>query len=200
MKRFVFAASVLVSSVCAFAQHEVGSLTFQPKVGLNIANYTGEDDTDPRYGLAAGAEFEYQVSKMLGLSAGVVYSMQGAKQSGTYDGIKAAATMMTDYVNLPVMANIYVAKGIALKFGVQPAFNVRSDYEVSAQGISVSGSLSQFGIDINSFDFAIPVGLSFENSNVVLDARYNIGVMKMVDGDDTKNSVFQFTFGYKFSL
>ena len=51
-----------------------------------------------------------------------------------------------------------------------------------------------------SFDFAIPVGLSFENSNVVLDARYNIGVMKMVDGDDTKNSVFQFTFGYKFSL
>jgi hypothetical protein len=28
----------------------------------------------------------------------------------------------------------------------------------------------------------------------------HIGVMKMVDGDDTKNSVFQFTFGYKFSL
>ena len=200
MKRFVFAASVLMSSACALAQHEVGTLTIQPKAGLNIANYTNSGGSDPRYGLAVGAELEYQITKMFSMSAGALYSMQGAKESGMANGIRAKATAMTDYINMPIMANIHVGKGIALKFGIQPAFNVRADYEVSAQGITVSGSLSDFGVDINSFDFAIPVGLSFENSNVVLDARYNIGVMKMVDGDDTKNSVFQFTFGYKFSL
>lgn len=200
MKKFILLASVLVSSACALAQHEVGSLTIQPKAGLNIANYTNSGGSDPRYGLAAGAEFEYQITKMFSMSAGALYSMQGAKESGMANGIRAKVTAITDYINMPIMANIHVGKGIALKFGIQPAFNVRADYEVSAQGISVSGSLSQFGIDINSFDFAIPVGLSFENSNVVLDARYNIGVMKMVDGDDTKNSVFQFTVGYKFSL
>ena len=77
---------------------------------------------------------------------------------------------------------------------------MNSGYTASAQGIDVSGSLSDFGVDINSFDFAIPVGLSYEYKNFVIDGRYNIGVMKMVDNDDSKNSVFQFTIGYKFNM
>ena len=36
--------------------------------------------------------------------------------------------------------------------------------------------------------------------NVCLDARYNIGVTKVMDGTDSKNSVFQVTLGYKFKL
>ncbi len=71
---------------------------------------------------------------------------------------------------------------------------------VSSQGITVSGSLSDLGVDIKSFDFAISIGLSYEWNNIVFDARYNLGVTKMVDNDDTKNSVFQFTVGYKFKL
>ena len=38
-------------------------------VGLNIANYTDSNDPDPRIGFAAGAEFEYQITKMFSLSA-----------------------------------------------------------------------------------------------------------------------------------
>lgn len=200
MKKFFFVASIMMASVSVFAQHEVGSLTIQPKVGLNIANYTGSDDSDPRIGLAAGAEFEYQITNLFSMSAGVLYSMQGAKATETVQGVKANVTSKTDYINIPILANIYVAKGFALKFGIQPAFNVKSDYEVSAQGVSVSGSLSDLGVDIKSFDFAIPVGLSYEYKNFVVDGRYNIGVTKMVDNDDSKNSVFQFTVGYKFNL
>ena len=49
---------------------------------------------------------------------------------------------------------------------------------------------------------SIPVGLSYEYANVVLDARYNWGVTKVADlGDNSpKNSVFQITLGYKFDL
>ncbi|MBR4454439.1 MAG: outer membrane beta-barrel protein [Bacteroidales bacterium] len=61
-------------------------------------------------------------------------------------------------------------------------------------------SLSELGIDTNSFDFSVPVGLSYEYKNFVLDGRYNIGVTKIVDGDDSKNRVFQITLGYKFKL
>ena len=200
MKKLFLVASVLMLSVGAFTQHEVGSLTIQPKVGLNIANYTDSDDSDPRIGLAAGAEFEYQITEMFSLSAGLIYSMQGAKESATEQGVKVKMTAKTDYINIPILANIYVAKGFALKLGIQPGFNVNSSYTASAQGIDVSGSLSDLGVDIKSFDFAIPVGLSYEFNNVVIDGRYNIGVTKMVDNDDSKNSVFQFTVGYKFSL
>ena len=45
---------------------------------------TDADDADPRIGLAAGAEFEYGLTDNIGLSAGVLYSMQGFKT--TEDG------------------------------------------------------------------------------------------------------------------
>jgi len=67
---------------------------------------------------------------------------------------------------------------------------------------------------MKTFDFAIPVGLSYEYQNFVFDARYNFGVTKVFDNaksdwlglgvnmGDAKvhNSVFQFTIGYKFAL
>lgn len=200
MKKMFLIASALILTVGVFAQHEAGTLTVQPKIGMNIANYTGSDDTDPRIGLAVGTEFEYQLTKMFSLSAGLLYSMQGAKESGTTNGIKVEVTSKTDYINIPIMANIYVVQGLALKLGIQPAFNVNASYTASTQGIDISASLSDFGIEVKPFDFAIPVGLSYEFSNFVIDGRYNIGVTKMVENDDSKNSVFQFTLGYKFNL
>lgn len=200
MKKLLIIASILMSSVSAFAQHEVGSLTIQPKVGMNIATFTDSDGIDPRIGLVAGAEFEYQLTKMLGLSGGLLYSMQGAKDSDSSMGVKVNTTIKTDYINIPILANIYVANGFALKFGIQPAFNVNSSYTASTQGVDVSGSLSDLGVDIKSFDFAIPLGLSYEYKNFVIDGRYNLGVTKMVEHDDSKHSVFQFTVGYKFGL
>ena len=40
MKKVLLSAALLLSSVAMFAQHEVGTLTIQPKAGLNIANVT----------------------------------------------------------------------------------------------------------------------------------------------------------------
>lgn len=56
--------------------------------------------------------------------------------------------------------------------------------------------------EAKTVDFSIPVGLSYEFPTVpiVIDARYNWGLTKVVDGGDSKNSVFQFTLGYKFDL
>ena len=203
MKRMFFIASALILSVGAFAQHEEGTLTVQPKIGLNIANYTGSDDTDPRIGLVAGAEFEYQLTKMFSLSASLLYSMQGAKESGTTEGMKVEVTSKTDYINIPIMANIYVIHGLALKLGIQPAFNVNASYTASTQGIDVSASLSDFGVEVKSFDFAIPVGLSYEYRNIVLDARYFFGLTKIdkTDNPDTaRNQYLSITLGYKFHL
>ena len=49
------------------------------------------------------------------------------------------------------------------------------------------------------FDLAIPLGISYEYQHFVLDVRYNLGLIGTVtDIDDTyRNSVFQFSLGYK---
>ncbi len=200
MKKLVLLATVFMASATAFAQREVGSLTILPKVGLNIANLTDTDDADPRLGLAFGAEFEYQFTNKFSLSAGALYSMQGAKSSTNEDGVNAKMTAKMDYINIPILANVYVADGLAVKVGIQPGFNVSSKYKVSAQGMDVSGSLSDMDIDIKALDFSIPIGVSYEIDNFVIDGRYNLGVTKVADDADSKNSVFQFPVGYRFDL
>ena len=194
MKKMFLTAAMMLASVATFAQNAVGQITIQPKVGLNIANVTDADDADARIGLAAGAEFEYGVTDMIGVSAGLVYSMQGYKFSeGNVD-----TTVKLDYLNVPILANVYVAPGLAVKLGVQPGFKLSSKVKMEGSGISIEGESDDDGV--TGFDLAIPVGVSYQYQNIVLDARYNWGVTKVFDDVDSKNSVFQITLGYKFSL
>ena len=50
--------------------------------------------------------------------------------------------------------------------------------------------------------FSIPIGISGEYNNFVLDARYNIGITKVNKyGDNSQRSdLFVVTIGYKFQL
>ena len=189
----------MLASVGAYAQHAVGSITLQPKVGINTANVTDAKDTDPRVGLAAGLEAEYQVTDLLSLSAGAIYSQQGYKRDWSENRIDYSITGKLDYINVPILANVYVTKGLAVKLGLQPGFKVSSKYDnketVAGHTVKTSGD-----IDAKSVDFSIPVGVSYEYANFQLDARYNWGLTKIAKGSDDKNSVIQITLGYKFAL
>lgn len=193
MKKLFLAVVAMMVSATTFAQNEVGQLTIQPKVGVNIANITEAVGADPRIGLAAGAEFEYGITDNIGLSAGVLYSMQGAKASEE----SVDYTLKLDYLNVPILANFYVAKGLALKLGVQPGFKLSSKVKGEASGVTAELEVED---GVKSIDLSIPVGLSYQYQNIVFDARYNWGVTKIVDDADSKHSVFQITVGYKFSL
>lgn len=177
MKKIIMIAAMLVAVVCANAQNEEGQLTLMPKAGINLATYSGDDGAKMRIGPVGGVELEYGLSDNFGLACGVLYSMQGAKVDGTDMKIDA------HYINVPILAQYYVIDGLAIKAGVQPGFCVSSDWN-----------------DPNVFDLSIPVGLSYEISRFVIDARYNIGVTKILDGFTDKNSVIQFTLGYKLEL
>lgn len=204
MKKLILMAAMVLASAATYAQHAVGTMTFQPKVGVNIADLTSYGDPDVRIGLAAGVEAEYQASDIFSISGGLLYSMQGAKHStGTsFMGISASGDVTTklDYINIPILANVYVAKGLAVKLGIQPAFKVNSSVSGSYNVAGYTGDTEEYDINAEDFDFSIPVGMSYEFNNVVLDARYNWGVTKVFEGSDSKNSVFQITLGYKFEL
>ena len=95
------------------------------------------------------------------------------------------------------MANFYLFKGFALKAGIQPGINLSSKIDGGKMSVDMDEA-------VNTFDFAIPVGLSYEFYNFVIDARYTFGVTKVFDQDvidlDSKNLTFQLSLGYKFSL
>ncbi len=199
MKKTSLVALLLFTCVSLFAQQEKGVFTVQPKIGLNIANYRNAGDTDPRVGLAVGLESEYQINHLFGIAVGVLYSMQGDKETDFYNGHTAKVTDKFAYINVPIVLNLYVVKGLAFKMGVQPAFNITSDFEMKSYGRTLKGDYSDV-LDVNAFDLSIPFGLSYEYKNIVIDGRYNLGVTEIVKEENVKNSVFQFTLGYKFKL
>ncbi len=195
MKKLVLLASMLLAFVSVKAQSEVGAFSLRPTVGMNIGFMTNADGSDPRVGLVVGAELEYQATDVFAISGGLLYSQQGAKMNDMdIDG-----TMKLDYINVPILANFYVAKGFAFKAGIQPGFNVNDKAKASGSGASVEMGLGDLS---KGFVLAVPIGLSYEFSNIQLDARFNWGVTHAIsDSYDSCNSnAFMITLGYKFSL
>ena len=190
MKKIFMMAVMAVAALTANAQQEAGTFSLQPKVGLNVTTITG-DAWKAKAGFTAGVEGMYQATEKFGVSAAVMYSMQGAKVKNATD-----AKFNYGYINIPILANYYVVKGLAIKAGIQPGFMVSAKAKQGDTSVNIKDNCKKF-------DFAIPVGVSYEIANVVIDARYNIGLTKTMKGDGvkkTKNSVFQFTVGYKFAL
>ena len=213
MKKLLVMAAMVLSSVGAFAQYSAGDITIQPKIGLNVADVSNFDNSKTRAGLTVGVEGEYHANNWLGISAGVMYSQQGVRREtngeinvGDFSGNGSLKqTYKLDYINIPILANFYVAKGLALKAGIQPAFNVnhklKREVTINSQSADAEVSLN----DIKSFDFSFPVGISYEYCGFTLDARANFSITDISkndsnDSNSSKNEVLQLTFGYKFKL
>ena len=192
MKKMMMIAVMAVMCLTANAQkmrHGAGQITIQPMVGFSVGTFRGEytsgtiTGNEARVGLAIGAEAEYYTTTdWLSLSAAVKYEQLGWEW-------KNANTVKLDYIDIPLMANFYVAKGFALKIGLQPGFLVNDN----ANG------------ECKSFNFSIPVGLSYEFKNgITLDLRggYSLTRVDKFDGNDLKyyTDGGSLTIGYKFEL
>ncbi len=207
-------AAMMLMSIGAFAQNEVGQITLKPTVGLNIATMTKFDYKKTRPGVIAGVEAEYGVAEKFGVTAGLFYSMQGVKQDWSESESVAnvvvsggaKATYKLDYLNIPILAQYYVIPGLAVKAGIQPGFCISKKYDaegnvtIAGQNIFSESEKGKIEDGIKSFQFAIPVGLSYEYQSFVLDARYNIYATKAIKDADSRHSVFTISLGYKFAL
>ena len=201
MKTWILTAVALLTSVVAEAQHREGTFTVQPKVGLNVSTLTDAQKTiaDACFGMEA----EYMFTNIFSLSAGVMVSNQGGK----YDEAGLSYTADLDYANIPIMANVYVLSGLALKAGIQPGFRMKAKAKTDNGTYDLDEYYKMIGWlfpeepKVNKFDLAIPVGISYEYENVVLDARYSWGLLKVENiGSAYYNRVFEVTLGYKFEL
>lgn len=205
MKKFFTAAVIALVSLTASAQTpEKGDISLTPMLGVTYGGFTSYEfqgasstpDRDGQIGFTLGAELGVMANDWFKASVGVQYINSSVKF-----GWQENNKLKNDYLAIPVLANFYVANGFAIKAGVQPAFLLSS--KIGSDDIKDG---------INSFDFTIPVGLSYEFSNIVLDARYNIGVQNFIKSDkligvssstgftSLSNGYATITVGYKFNL
>lgn len=229
MKKITTFIVALLASVGVFAQPEAGTFSITPKFGATITSITGNSyqasykldkvinttiEGGITTGCVAGAEASYQVSKLFAVTAGLLFTQQGKERNGYYRGEDLSITDKSkcrlSYLNVPILANVYVVKGLAVKVGIQPGFllSAKNKYNVDATGLAATFDKHNT-VNVKDYfkkvDFSIPVGLSYEFFNVIIDARYNWGLTKInsekekVD-ESCRNSVFQLTVGYKINL
>ena len=200
MKKLFFTAAVVMCSLTAFAQTKEGTFSIQPKAGINISNLSNKDNAKVKVGFTAGAEAEYQLTKQLSLSAGAMFSTQGAKSTTVFQEVDIKNTMEFDYINVPILANYYSIEGLAVKLGIQPGFNIVAKRKRTDGVDKVSENLKDLGVDVRKVDISIPIGVSYEFNDFVVDARFNLGLTEVADLVKSKNRVFQITFGYQIDL
>jgi hypothetical protein len=200
MKKILFTAVMAMMTIVTHAQNtqrETGSFTLQPMLGASFGYVTGDwaselgEKKKLIAGIVVGVEGEYYAANWLGISAGMNYAMQGWR----FDYEEVSVVTRLNYLNFPVLANIYVVKGLALKTGVQFGCLLNAKNRKNGEDFNIKD-------DCNKFCFSIPLGLSYESGNFVFDARYNFAISNAINiaNERKRSQLIQLTFGYKFAL
>ena len=154
------------------------------KAGGNIATLAGAEGVSSKFGFHVGGIIEFKFSDKFSLQPELLYSTQGASSSAD-----SSYKINFNYLNVPVMFKYFVAEGISLEAGPQA-------------GVAVTLEDSE-GTDLELTHETVDYGLNFGGgyelpSGLFAQVRYYFGLMNISINDDYKNSVIQFSLGYKF--
>ena len=216
MKKTILLCAMAIAVLGAQAQGKEsqpkrGTFSFTPQVGVTWAKQTN---------VAA-----YKATTDWAFSLGLFYTQAGSKYKDFEEKIFAEGqqrpALVTGhaftnqhhtfgYITVPVMAHYYVAQGFAVKAGVelgllttakrewdQTEFTVNNETNVTTYGKPQSCEMD-LKDEAKSVMLALPVGVSYEYEQVVLDARYHFPLTKAMETIDTRNRLFTLTVGYRF--
>ena len=229
MRRLFLLCLFVLTLFGAQAQPKWGTWSVVPHVGVSFANltkdaiylpYNGTSHSQTRIGFSGGADVYYQLTDKLALSGGVAYTQAGCNFKDIPADLSARSGTVfhdsyfnLDYVDVPLLAHVYISKGLAFSLGCQPSFLTKATAHAEMQGYETDGK-GGIKYDKNEVSegsakywykktaFAIPVGISYEYENVMLMARYNFGLSNVYGHDlgDSKNRIITVSVGYKFNL
>lgn len=174
---------IVLTAVCIAAMiPSAQAQKYGVRAGLNISTVTGDSSTDakPLTGFYAGVFKEITlVPELLFLQPELQYSMQGYKSKDTNFSI--------NYINIPVVAKVYILKTISLEAGPQIGFKINDNFPGNT------------GDDIETFDTAFVGGLGLNFPlGLSINARYALGLSEIVKDSDAKNQVIQLGAAFKF--
>ena len=210
MRKLVLSAAVAVLGIVGMNAQNLNTEALQlgVRAGLNMSTLNGDMpagvDTKSLTGFHVGLFTEIPVAPRFSIQPEVIYSEQGTTLESSISGINAEADIKTQYVNVPILAKVYVAEGFNIQAGPQIGFLTGAELQASGiDDIDIKDDMkgTDFGLLLGA-GYKLPMGLT-------IDARYNLGLSNTLDdnseafedlGTDQnwRNGVFQVGLGYQF--
>lgn len=207
MKKLLLSIITLILVVQTNAQE--GDIQFGAKAGLNFATLSGDlEDTKSRTSFHLGGMAEIPLTDKLSIQPELLFSSQGAKIDD--------ASLIFNYLNIPVMAKYYVTDELSLEAGPQIGYllsaNLKSETSDdngpqpnTSDGRSSVKASEKVDVkdDVKSIDFGLNIGLGYKMVNGLnFGARYNLGLSNANNfengSQEFRNGVFQLSIGYFF--
>jgi len=166
------------------------------KIGLNIANVTGDDveiNWENKTGFCAGGFLTFSLSDIFAIQPEAFFTMKGYKSEQEHDFYTSSVT----YLEIPVLAKVFIPTGGNIKPNI---------FAGPSLGIKISGA------DYKSTDFGLVFGggidFALGTGKFLVECRYSMslssvsifekGPMTERESEDVKNRVISIIVGYSF--
>lgn len=202
--------------IVAFAFFMIGKVNAQSKkpsfgikAGLNFSNIIKTDDsnfkTNYNTGFNAGVFLNLPVVDRLSFQPELMFSQKGYKSDRTGVLGDGTLTQTTNWIEIPILADIEAAKGFNIYLGPQVSFLTKTVNKYD--GTFSSSQQTTYESDANKFKKSIlggvlGIGINL-NSKLSLNGRYALDFQKNNEDGTTstpafKNQVWQVGLGLKF--
>jgi len=197
MKKLILFAALAIFVIA----NTNAQVNFGAKAGVNFSDITG-DDVDSftgRTGFHVGFVAEIMITETFAFQPEIMYSAQGSDYEEHYEGEDYTGEAPIDYINVPLMAKLYLGEGgFSVEAGPQVGLLMSAKFKEDGEEVDIKD-------DLKSTDFGVNLGLGYKmESGLNFGARYNLGLSNANDSDDIdggaeyKNSVIQLSVGYFF--
>ncbi len=194
MKKIVIIILIVFGSIAnAQKSKKDEGIVFGLKGGLNISNFIGDiQDNSIRTSVHLGIFSEIIINDKFSIQPEILYSGQGYSGSAT----PGFSRSKYDYLNLPVLAKIYVADKISIEAGPQIGFLLSAKERTSNDNATIPKQ--------KTVDLGLNLGLAYDLKNgMFFQTRYNLGLSNINSSDTANavkytNSVIQLSVGVRF--
>lgn len=193
MKKIFTLIIVTLISISAVSAQKL--ISFGPRAAMNTTFNVSKGlvVTQGEVGWKFGATMEVRPLKFLGVSLDIMYSSVGFKrefENGSF-------SYNLGYLDVPILLNVYVWRGLAIKAGIQPSIKLNGSVGVS--GIEDPDIINTLNSNIKSGKFDVPVGIGYTfGIGLAVDVRYNIGTTNVTNGTQYNSDTFELGIAWKF--
>lgn len=205
MKKVILSSLVgLFAILGAKAQADSDLVQIGVKGGVNFATVSGDgfDSPDSRTSFNAGFVAEIPFSERFSIQPEVLYSGQGfdavqRDQDNFLDNDENVEYQL-DYIQVPVLAKIYLVKGLNIQAGPQIGFKINEEIDYRPNDDAGDVDLGDYS-ETEDIDISLAAGVEYKfDGGFFIQGRYNYGFTELIENYDIHNSVYQVGVGFMF--